>query len=100
VWDKNDRNRVLNSRLQLDFFPGVGNATVPNPQVSLKWSNDGGQTWAAERFASIGQQGETKHRCIFRRLGKARDRVYEVRISDAVKRDVAGASLQAEASGA
>jgi len=102
VWDKNDRNRVIQSRLQLDFFPGVGlsNGQGKTPQVMLRWSNDGGQTFGNEHWTTIGAIGATKNRAIWRRLGAARDRVYEVRISDPVKRDVAGASLQSMATGA
>jgi len=96
VWDKNDRNRVLNSRLQIDFFPGSGVATGQgsNPQAMLRWSNDGGQSFGNEHWTSLGAIGQTQNRAIWRRLGAARDRVYEVRISDPVKRDVAGASLR------
>jgi len=102
VWDKNDRARVIQSRLQIDFFPGSGVATGQgqNPQAMLKWSNDGGQTWGNEHWAAMGAIGSTKNRVIWRRLGAARDRVYEVRISDPVKRDVAGASLASMATGA
>lgn len=96
VWDKDDRHRVVHSRLQLDFFPGCGLATGQgqDPQVMLRWSDDGGQSWGNEHWTSIGQMGDTKHRAIWRRLGSSRDRVYEARISDPVRRDVAGASLQ------
>lgn len=97
VWDKADRNRVIHPRLQLDFFPGVGlvSGQGVDPQVMLRWSNDGGQSWGNEHWTGIGKIGETKDRAIFRRLGSARDRVYEVRISDPVKRDICGASLVA-----
>lgn len=99
VWDKDNRYRVANSRLQIDFYPGGGLATGQgqDPQAMLKWSNDGGQTWAGERWSSIGQMGQTRSRVVWRRLGSARDRVYEVRVSDPVKRDIAGASLTAGA---
>jgi len=102
VWDKADRNRVNHSRLQLEFFPGVGLLTGQgsDPQAMLRWSDDGGQTWGNEHFASIGKIGETKNRAIWRRLGSSRDRVYEVRVSDPVKRDIVGASLQAAPTGA
>lgn len=102
VWDKNDRNRVINSRLQLDFFPGVGTVAVPDPQVMLRWSNDGGQTWQNEQWRSIplGGVGQTMNRVIWRRLGAARDRVYEVKVSDPVRRDIAGASLRASGTSA
>jgi hypothetical protein len=98
VWDKNDRARVMHSRLQIDFFPGSGIATGQgqNPQAMLRWSNDGGQTWGNEHWTPLGAMGQTTSRAIWRRMGSARDRVYEVRVSDPVKRDVAGASLQVQ----
>jgi hypothetical protein len=101
VWDKNDRNRVAHSRLQIEFFPGVGLSTGQgsDPQAMLRWSNDGGRTWGNEHWTGIGKTGETKNRAIWRRLGAARDRVYEVRVSDPVKRDIVGASLAAGATG-
>lgn len=95
TWDRDDRERVFHERLQLEFTAGVGLQTGQgsNPQVMLKWSNDGGQTWGNEHWLSIGMAGQTKHRAIKRRLGEARDRVYDVRFSDPVPRDVVGASL-------
>jgi hypothetical protein len=66
----------------------------------LRWSNDGGLTWGNEHWRSIGADGETKARVIWRRMGAARDRVYEVRVSDPVRRDIAGASLSAAPTGA
>jgi hypothetical protein len=97
VWDKDDRNRVVNSRLQIEFYPGAGLATGQgsDPQAMLRWSNDGGRTWGNEHWTSIGKMGVTHARAIWRRLGRARDRVYEMRISDPVRRDIAGASLSA-----
>lgn len=97
VWDKADRNRVINARLQIEFYPGAGLSTGQgsDPQAMLRWSNDGGLTWSNEHWTSIGQIGNTRARAIWRRLGNARDRVYEVRVSDPVRRDITGASLSA-----
>lgn len=97
VWDKNDRDRVMHLRLQIEFFPGSGIATGQgsDPQAMLRWSNDGGQSFGNEHWTSIGKTGQTLARAMWRRLGSSRDRVYEVRISDPVRRDVCGASLQA-----
>lgn len=99
VWDKQDRKRVRHNRLQIEFNSGAA-ASGTNPQAMLKWSNDGGRTWGNEHFESIGLTGETQNRVIWRRLGLARDRVYEVRVSDAVNRDIVGASLMAQVMGA
>lgn len=97
LWDRNNRFRIRHTRLEVEFIPGIGLLTGQgsDPQASLKWSDDGGITWGNEHFASLGQTGNSKNRCIWRQLGLARDRVYEVRVSDPVCRDVVGASLLA-----
>ncbi|MFS7035532.1 hypothetical protein, partial [Escherichia coli] len=71
LWDKNNRERVFNQRMQIEFTPGVGLQTGQgqNPQIMMRWSNDGGQTWSNEHWQSVGLVGETKHRAIWRRLG-------------------------------
>lgn len=95
VWDEKDRERVFHRRLQLEFTPGVGLQTGQgsNPEVMLRWSDDGGQTWSNEHWKSIGMAGETKYRAIWRRMGNSRDRIYEAKFSDPVARDVVGATL-------
>ena len=67
-----------------------------NPQVMLRWSDDGGHTWSNEHWVSIGKIGEYYRRAIWRRLGmtlKLRDRVYEVSGTDPVKIAIMGAEL-------
>lgn len=81
------------------FILGIANAITPsitttNPQAMLRWSNDGGSTWSNEHWTSIGQQGKYKNRAIWRRLGMARDRVYEVAISDPVNAVIVSANLK------
>ncbi len=96
VWDKSDRERVFFSQLQIEFTPGVGLQTGQgsNPQAVLRWSDDGGQTYGNEHWKSIGLVGQTKNRAIWRRMGEARDRVYDLKFSDPVPRDIVGASLE------
>jgi hypothetical protein len=98
VWSKATRERVFISQLQIEFTPGVGLQVGQgqNPQVMLRWSDDGGFTWSTEHWSSIGAAGETKHRAIFRLLGRARDRVWEASFSDPVQRDIIGATMYAE----
>jgi hypothetical protein len=67
-----------------------------NPQVMLRWSDDGGHTWSNEHWVSMGKIGGYSTRAIWRRLGmtqKLRDRVYEVSGTDPVKIDIVGAEL-------
>lgn len=70
--------------------------TLVNPQVMLRWSDDGGHTWSNEHWKSMGQIGRFGYRTIWRRLGmtmKIRDRVYEVSGTDPVKIAITGAEL-------
>jgi len=67
-----------------------------DPQVMLRFSDDGGHTWSNERWTSMGKIGEYYKRVIWRRLGmtiKLRDRVYEVSGTDPVKIAIMGAEL-------
>lgn len=99
IWKKAQRTRVRQSSLQIEFTPGVGLQTGQgsSPQAMLRWSNDGGFTWSSEHWRTIGAAGHTKNRAKWNRLGQARDRVYEINVSDPVPRDIIGASLFAEA---
>jgi hypothetical protein len=93
-----DLQRQYFHELQLQFQPGVGLSTGQgsDPQVMLRWSNDGGSTWSEEHWTSIGKIGRYTNRAIWRRLGQARDRVFEVSISDPVKCVLVSANLKAE----
>lgn len=73
-------------RLQVDLEAGLGLVTGQgsDPQVMLRWSNDGGQTWGSERWVSAGLIGAYKARAQWWRLGQGRDRVFEVAVSDPI----------------
>jgi hypothetical protein len=100
-----DLQRQFFDELQIQFQPGVGlsGVTTPlnkevvgaNPQAMLRWSSDGGSTWSREYWVSIGLEGKYKNRAIWRRLGTARDRVYEVVVSDPVKAVIVSANIKA-----
>ncbi len=53
------------------------------PLVMLRWSNDGGRSWSNIHSRDCGQAGQTMARLLWNRLGRARDRVYEISMSDA-----------------
>jgi hypothetical protein len=57
------------ARFQLDLEAGVGNAADPgaDPQVYLRWSDDGGHTWRAPLAVSAGTIGAFRRRAIWRR---------------------------------
>ena len=75
----------------------IGNLTDTSgvsPQAMLRWSNDGGSTWSNEHWVSIGKEGKYKNRAIWRRLGQARDRVFEVVVTDPIKAVIVSANLK------
>ena len=89
-----DLQRQYFDELQVQFQPGVGTDTIDNPQAMLRWSNDGGSTWSNEYWTSIGKQGRYKNRAIWRRLGMARDRIFEVSVSDPINAVIVSANLK------
>jgi hypothetical protein len=71
-------------------------AQAIDPQVMLRWSDDGGHTWSNSHWRSMGKTGAYGTRVIWRRLGmtlKLRDRVYEVSGTDQTKIAIMGAEL-------
>lgn len=90
-------------RLWIDMETGVGlNANIlmdgsitPNagldPMLLVEWSDDGGSSFPNSMIVPIGRLGKRKTRAVARRLGKSRDRVFRVTITDPVKRVINGA---------
>lgn len=50
----------------------------------LRWSSDNGKTWGSWHDVSLGAIGQFKHRPRKMALGSARNRVYQLRVTDAV----------------
>ena len=94
-----DLQRQYFHELQIQFEPGVGLSTGQgdNPQAMLRWSNDGGFTWSNENWVTIGAQGQYYNRAMWRRLGWARDRIFEVVVTDPIKAVIVSANLKATA---
>ena len=78
------QNRIRYSHLRLLMETGIG---LPfgqgsDPQVMLRWSDDGGQTFGAEYLASAGPFGSYGILVDWWQLAQGRDRVFEVSTSD------------------
>jgi hypothetical protein len=71
-----DANRIAHHRIELLFEVGLNVTSVP--QASLRWSDDGTNTWSTAQVRSLGASGEYTKRVIWNRLGNARGRVYEL----------------------
>ena len=94
----NNLKRTAQHSLQLDCESGTGLVTGQgsDPEIMLRFSDDGGHTWSNEHLSKMGKIGEYYRRVFWRRLGmtlKLRDRVYEISQTDPVKAVIMGAEV-------
>jgi hypothetical protein len=61
-----------------DVNPANDLNPATNPKLWLRFSDDGGHTWSREKYASSGKVGEYGIRVMWRRLGRFRQRVWEI----------------------
>lgn len=93
---------IFYHRFILDMQTGIGlvSGQGSNPMVMLTFSNDGGYTWSSESWQSAGTStgliGEFTKRVIWNRLGRARDRVFKIKITDPVPVVLLSADLDME----
>jgi hypothetical protein len=81
-----ERRLITHAQFELDMEVGVGLASGQgsDPQIMMKYSDDGGKTWSSELWRSMGKIGEYLTRVKWNKLGRSRDRVYSVEVSDPV----------------
>lgn len=84
VWDGND-SWVIHHKVRVECEAGVGDTTTITPAIMLRWSNDGGKTWSDEQWRNLGETGEYLRVAEWRKLSRAKVRVYEVKVTDPVK---------------
>lgn len=85
------------NRLMVDGRVGQGLSTGQgsDPQVMLRISDDGGNTWSSEIWAGTGAAGQYGKRVIFEQLGQGQDVVFELSGSDPVPVAWVGAHMEA-----
>jgi len=94
-----DNKRVIYNRIEFNLQRGVGlsGGTIPgeDPQILLRWSDDGGQTFGTEYQIPMGTQGNYTVWAYLNRLGYANHggRVFWVRMTDPVYNSLISASL-------
>lgn len=93
-----DHRTIFYPRLELDLEVGLGLSTGQgsDPTVMMSYSNDGGETFGAERWASAGKQGERLASVVFVQCGSATDRVFKIVVTDPIPWRIAGATLEIE----
>lgn len=80
------RDLVCNA-LELEFKRGIGLLTGQgsDPEVMLRYSTDGGNTWSDTLRSTIGALGDFDARVFFYRLGQAGSFVFEITVSDPIE---------------
>lgn len=76
------RMRVTMYAFEVTTETGVGNSDTTNPQIMLRYSDDGGHTWSNEMWRSLGKIGVYRNRAVWRGLGRFRTRQMNLRITD------------------
>lgn len=83
---------VFYNEFTLDMETGIGldgGVQGSNPTIMMDFSDDGGHTWSSESFAladaGSGQIGDFRKEVSWRRLGKSKNRVFRIKMTDPVK---------------
>lgn len=84
--------RIDMPRLHVDVEAGVGlsSGQGSDPQIMLRWSDDGGHNWSNEKWRSLGALGQRVKRITFRQLGQFSNRIFEIVVTDPVKAAILG----------
>lgn len=82
------RERVTMYAFEVYCETGVGlnDGHGSNPQIMMRYSDDGGRNWSNELWRSMGVIGSYRSRAIWRTLGQFRQRQIELNITDPVRR--------------
>lgn len=71
---------VLDAKMGVGLTSGQGS----DPQVMLRYSDDGGNTWSSELWKSLGAIGKYSNRTVWHNLGASRERIFEFKVTDPV----------------
>lgn len=100
--------RMRYNGFAIDALTGVGvvsgDSQDMNPELMLRYSDDGGHSWSTERRKALGTTGQKIRKCEFLRLGASKagsaGRTFEISCSAKVARGLMGAAVAADQLGA
>jgi len=75
---------VFMNNLRLEIESGTSLVTAES-QIIMQYSDDNGRSWSAERWLSIGEQGEYAHELVWWGLGTFKSRMFRFKMTDAIK---------------
>jgi len=79
-----ENKMVFVPRLEIVAAMGVGNSDAPDPEIKIRLSRDGGNTFGAFRTMTVGAAAEYTKRAYITRLGRGRNLVAELICDDPV----------------
>jgi hypothetical protein len=87
--------------LELEANTGSADLIVPNPEIEMRFSRDGGDTWGGWRAKSLGATGKYRKRPKWNRLGNfdAPGALFHFRVTGAIPLRVSGAINEESAAG-
>lgn len=91
--------RLQIPRSDFNFGMGVGTDAVPEPKVSVQWSDDGGHRWSDPVSRSLGENGRRKMQVRVNRMGLTgtKGRRFRLTIDDPVYVALLAGSMEVEA---
>ena len=95
---QNELHWLFFGRFELELEVGLGLVTGQGsvPTVLMRASNDGGQTFGNYRTAGAGPIGAFRARAFWHQCGSARNRVFEVTVSDPIPWRLVNAFIEAD----
>jgi hypothetical protein len=96
----NEDKNQFHHRFEAYLETGAVGSTDPELLVGLDWSDDRGHTFKVYTINQFGGAlGEYNRRCVWRRLGRSRDRVYRIGVQGTTKVAMTDAFLEATPGG-
>jgi len=88
-----DKKEVTFHEFLLDVQVGVGLTTGQgsDPQIMLRYSHDGAETWSSELWEQLGKIGERNTEVYWSKLGAERDWIFEIVVTDPVEVNIINA---------
>lgn len=83
------------ARLRLNVSLGQTSSGT-DPQIEMRYSDDGGETWSIWIARSLGRIGEFDEPPVWHRIGRAKDRVWQFRVTDDCKASIIGMDVEAK----
>lgn len=96
---ENFPQRLQIPRVDFNMGTGIGTDAVPEPQMQIQWSDDGGHTWSDPVTRSLGENGRRKMQVRVNRVGLTgvKGRRWRLRVDDPVDVRLLAASMEVEA---